>query len=38
MWRVAIVGRKVTTKVIVWGGIGFQNNHLRILHDDNILP
>jgi hypothetical protein len=36
--RVARVGRKITTKVIVWGRIGFYNSHLRILHHENILP
>jgi hypothetical protein len=37
-WRVAKMERKVTMKVIMWGRIGFQNNHMRIFHHDNILP
>jgi hypothetical protein len=35
-WKVAKMGRKVTTKVIMWGRIGFQNNHFKIFHHDKF--
>jgi hypothetical protein len=35
-WRVVKARRKVIMKVKVWERIGFQSNHFKILHHDNI--
>jgi hypothetical protein len=35
-WRVVRVGRKVIMKAKMWGRIGSQSNHLKILHHDSI--
>jgi hypothetical protein len=35
-WRVVRAGRKVTMKVKVWEGIGFQSNHFKILYQDSL--